>query len=118
MVRMAKMTTVWGEMELAAPNAIEEDTTPPVSPSWPVSLLNQNLSLNLSHSPSPNINTSFPLLLTSTFDPRQRRALAFSPAGNDYPPPVISLSSYFSSSPTLRQSSFTKATSDPFLSNG
>ena len=41
MVRMFDMTTVWREIELAAPNIIEEDTTPPDIPSWPVSLSNK-----------------------------------------------------------------------------
>ena len=101
MVRMSNMNTVWGEMDLAAPNVIEEDTMPPVIPSWPFSLLNQNLILNFIQIPSQSLNTSLPLLLTSPFDTRQRRDLVLSPDGNDYPPPVISLSSSFSYSLTL-----------------
>ena len=105
-------------MELAAPNVIEEDNTPPSSPYWPFILLNQNLILNVSHSPSQNLNTSLQLILTSTFDLRQRLDFALPPAANDDPTPVMPLSSYFYSSSTLQQSSFTKATSNPFLGNG
>ena len=94
-MRMAEITTVWEEMELSAPNTIEEYTTYPVSPSFPVGLLNKNLILNLSHNPSQNLNTSLPLLLTYLFDPRQQRDIVFSPSGNDDPFPVMSLSYSF-----------------------
>ena len=47
MLGTSYITTVWGGMELAAPDAIEEDNVPPASPSWLVNLLNQNLTLTL-----------------------------------------------------------------------
>ena len=45
MLRTEDMTTVWGEMELAAPTNIEEDTTPPAGPSKLIGLFYQNLIL-------------------------------------------------------------------------